>query len=81
MKKQFRKGFIDYFNSKEVCGFTFYQCTLQSSEFPNYVRDRFKDFNGKSIITEGNRLIIAIHRDDDSLNKYLLDFSELSLFE
>ena len=71
VKKKFRTGFINYFNNSEHCGFTFYECTLQPSDFPNYIRNNFKDFNGKSIITEDNRLIIAIHQNDDSLNKYL----------
>jgi hypothetical protein len=81
VKKSFRKGFVDYFNSEENCGFKFYQCTLKPSEFSLYIRDRFKDFNGKSIITNDNRLIIAIQQDDDSLNRYLTDFQQLSSFE
>lgn len=80
VKKKFRTGFVDYFNSTVDCGFTFYQCTLQQSLFSSYIRDRFKDFNGKSIITQDNRLIIAIHHTDDSLNKYLLDFEILEKF-
>lgn len=77
VKKKFRTGFINYFNNSEHCGFTFYECTLQPSDFPNYIRNNFKDFNGKSIITEDNRLIIAIHQNDDSLNKYLENFELL----
>tara|TARA_R110002033_G_scaffold46013_2_gene90298 strand:+ start:6261 stop:7937 length:1677 start_codon:yes stop_codon:yes gene_type:complete len=81
VKKKFRSGFIDYFNNAVDCGFSFYQCTLQPLEFPDYIRNRFKDFNGKSIITQDNRLIIAIHQNDDSLNQYLLDFEPLENFQ
>ena len=77
VKKIFRTGFIDYFNNSEHCGFKFYECILQPSDFPNYIRKSFKDFNGKSIITEDNRLIVAIHQKDDSLNQYLENFKLL----
>lgn len=80
-KKMFRAAFINYFNSKEACGFTFYKCTLASSNFSNYIKNNFKDFNGKSIITIDNKLIIAIKDDDTSLNKYLSNFEPLEKFE
>ena len=81
VKNIFRSSFVDYFNNAEHCSFTFYECTLQPSEFREYIRFHFKDFNGKSIITKDNRLIIAIHQYDNSLNKYLSDFKSLENFQ
>lgn len=77
IKETFRNNFLNFFNKAEECGFVFYKCTLQPSEFQTYVDKHFRELNGKCFLTNDNVLLMAKYKSDDSLNHLLLDFQKI----
>lgn len=72
IKKTFRTNFIKYFNDPEKCKFSFYQSVLNSEKHQTFLNENFKQLNGKCFCTIDDRLILAIHESDSTLD-YLLD--------
>lgn len=77
VKKLFRKHFVNYFRNDSENGYTFYEIRL--SDYETFVNDNFRLLNGKSYITKENKLIIAKHKNDNSLDAILSE-NEHSLF-
>ncbi|HCM34395.1 hypothetical protein [Chryseobacterium sp.] len=69
VKELFRNHFVKYFQDNEENGYTFYE--IKVDDFERFVNDNFRLLNGKSYVTKDNKLIIAKHRFDDSLDELL----------
>ncbi|MFP3581712.1 hypothetical protein SB659_19320, partial [Arthrobacter sp. SIMBA_036] len=69
VKELFRNHFVKYFQDNEENGYTFYEINVDN--FERFVNDNFRLLNGKSYVTKDNKLIVARHRLDDSLNELL----------
>jgi hypothetical protein len=80
IKKIFRDGFVNYFNDSEASGFKFYQSILKKEDVADFVNRYFKLLNGKCIRTVDERLILAVHTKDESLNILLDKFERLNNF-
>lgn len=78
VKKTFRNNFLDFFNDEQKCGFTFFECTLSQSEFKNYLDKNFRELNGKCFLTNDDRLLLAKHFTDDSIESFLNDFKKIN---
>lgn len=75
-KDKFRTNFIEFFSNKK-CEFVFYE--YEKQDFENFVEKNFRKINGKTFITKDKKLILAKHKEDESLNEILNDFKEYEL--
>lgn len=75
-KNKFRNNFINFF-STDKSEFKFYE--YQKQNFETFVENNFRRINGKTFITKENKLILAKHKTDDSLDEILSDFTEYIL--
>lgn len=75
-KDKFRNNFIDFFSSKKS-EFEFYK--YENQDFENFVEKNFRKINGKTFITKDEKLLLAKHKGDDSLNEILNEFKEYEL--
>lgn len=75
-KDKFRNNFINFFSSKKS-EFEFYE--YENQDFEKFVEKNFRKINGKSFITKDEKLILAKHKGDDSLNEILNEFKEYEL--
>ena len=73
IKQEFRNNFLEFFNNENECGFTFYQSVLPKENHESFVNENFKKVNGKIFKTIDNRLLLAVHKSDNSLDR-LLDY-------
>ncbi|MCG8237727.1 hypothetical protein [Tenacibaculum finnmarkense] len=76
-KQMFRNNFIDFFSSENKSDFKLYE--YQKLDFNNFIEQNFRLINGKSFITNENKLILAKHTSDNSLNKLLPKFKDYKL--
>lgn len=76
-KDRFRKNFIDFFNSEDKSDFSLYQYKKGNHE--EFVESNFRTINGKCIKTKDKKLILAIHKSDNSLADLLIDFDSYIL--
>ncbi|MCD8431740.1 hypothetical protein LNJ05_03090 [Tenacibaculum finnmarkense genomovar ulcerans] len=76
-KQMFRNNFIDFFSSENKSDFKLYE--YQKLDFNNFIEQNFRLINGKSFITNENKLILAKHTLDNSLNKLLPKFKDYKL--
>ena len=76
-KNKFRSNFIDFFSSKSKSDFQLYE--YQETDFESFVEDNFRVINGKCFITKENKLILAKHSGDDTLNNLLDEFKVFEL--
>jgi len=72
VKETFRDNFVKFFNDSKACGFELYEATFSSEDYPTFVETHFKKLNGKCFCTIDNRLLLALHTSDTSVD-YLLD--------
>lgn len=75
-KEKFRKNFIKFFTT-EKSDFDFYE--YKKKDIENFVEKNFRKINGKTFITKDEKLILAKHKEDESLNEVLIDFKEYEL--
>ena len=73
-KNKFRSNFINFFSNKSKSNFQIFE--YQKTDFKNFIENNFRLINGKSFITKDNKLILAKHSEDDSLDNLLTDFKE-----
>lgn len=81
VKDDFRNHFLDFFNNKEKCDFEFYESILQVNQYATFIEKNFKKLNGKCFCTINNRLILAKHKIDESLDKLLVNFKKIEKLE
>jgi hypothetical protein len=77
IKNQFRNNFVDFFSDKNKSKFQLYE--YQKTDLERFVNDNFRVINGKCFITKENKLILAKHSEDDTLNSLLPEFKEYEL--
>jgi hypothetical protein len=70
----FRGDIIEYFNDVSRCMYAFYKSKKVPAKLPSYIRDHFRLLLGKAYLNENGELLIAVHREDDSLDSLLNDF-------
>lgn len=75
-KNKFRNNFLKFFSNKKF-EFDFYE--YEKQDFENFVEKHFRKINGKTFITKDEKLILAKHKDDKSLNEILTEFKEYEL--
>lgn len=75
-KNKFRNNFIEFFFNKKS-EFEFYE--YEKQDFENFVEKNFRKINGKTFITKDEKLILAKHKEDESLNEILTEFKEYEL--
>jgi hypothetical protein len=76
-KLMFRTNFIDFFSSQSKSDFKLYE--YQKLDFNSFVETNFRLINGKCFLTNEDKLILAKHTSDNSLNNLLVDFKEYKL--
>lgn len=74
---EFRKHFIDYFNDKNACKFSFYESVLPEEDHQRFVEMNFRWLNGKCFRTIDNRLLLAKYSVDNSLHDLLHNFKKI----
>lgn len=77
VKETFRNHFLDFFNNGKECYFEFYECILNKTEFSDFIEKNFKRLNGKCFCTIDNRLLLAKHRKDTTIEDLLGYFIKL----
>ncbi len=76
-KNKFRNNFVEFFSDKDKSDFQLYE--YQNTDLERFVNDNFRVLNGKCFITKENKLILAKHSKDDTLNNLLNEFKEYEL--
>lgn len=76
-KLMFRNNFIDFFSNQNKSDFQFFE--YQKNDFVNFVENNFRLINGKCFLTNENKLILAKHTSDNTLNNLLTEFHEYEL--
>ena len=76
-KQMFRDNFIDFFSNQDKSFFKIY--VYQKDDFNGFVENNFRLINGKCFLTNENKLLLAIHKWDSTLNSLLTDFKEYHL--
>ncbi len=71
-KKTFRANFIDFFSDATKSGFAFYE--YQKADYDTFVAQNFRQIYGKCFLTQNNKLLLAKHAKDESLNSLLVAF-------
>jgi len=74
VKETFRNHFLEFFNNRDECKFEFYESKLNQNEYSSFIETNFKRLNGKCFCTVDNRLLLAKHIEDTSLNDLLDHF-------
>lgn len=73
-KNRFRENFIAFFSDKSKSEFEFYE--FKDDNIKEFVEMNFRKINGKCFLTNENKLILALHTNDDTLNKLTSDFKQ-----
>ena len=76
-KLMFRNNFIDFFSRHSKSDFQLFE--YQKNDFENFVENNFRLINGKCFLTIDNKLILAKHKLDNTLNDLLYEFNEYLL--
>jgi len=72
VKETFRDNFLEFFNNKSLCEFEFFESSVSREDYKMLVEQNFKIMNGKCYCTVDERLILAKHITDSSLD-FLMD--------
>ena len=70
-KLEFRTKFINFFNDFQNSGFEIFEKEFTLQEVTKFVEKHFRLLNGKCFFTNDNKLLIAKHIFDNSLNEIL----------
>jgi hypothetical protein len=76
-KLMFRTNFINFFSNQSKSDFELY--VYQKNDFEIFVENNFRLINGKCFLTIDNKLILAKHKLDNTLNGLLCEFNEYVL--
>jgi hypothetical protein len=77
-KSDFRNQFISFFNHSSESHFSIYEKEMSPAEAILIVNENFRIINGKCFYSINNKLLIAKHRYDNSLNE-IIDLNEFSI--
>ena len=76
-KLMFRDNFIEFFSNQSKSDFQLY--IYQNNDFEIFVENNFRLINGKCFLTINDKLILAKHKLDNTLNGLLSEFKEYEL--
>ena len=76
-KLMFRNNFIEFFSNQSKSDFQLY--VYQKNDFEIFVENNFRLINGKCFLTIDDKLILAKHKLDNTLNSLLSEFKEYEL--
>jgi hypothetical protein len=76
-KLMFRNNFINFFSNNSKSDFQLFE--YQKNDFKNFVENNFRLINGKCFLTIDDKLILAKHKLDNTLNSLLSEFKEYEL--
>ena len=76
-KLMFRNNFINFFSNNSKSDFQLFE--YQKNDFENFVENNFRLINGKCFLTIDDKLILAKHKLDNTLNSLLSEFKEYEL--
>jgi hypothetical protein len=79
VKAEIRTNFLKYFNNKHECGYSFYESILPQENHEKFVTDHFKRLTGKIYKTSENKLLLAKHESDNTINDLLTSFTEFKI--
>ena len=68
-KKVFRQNFIDFFSNDIKSEFKLY--VYQGGDYLSFIEQNFRVLNGKCFITTENKLVIARHQTDNTLDNFI----------
>lgn len=71
-KSRFRENFIEFFSDKNKSEFEFYE--FKEENIKNFIELNFRKINGKCFLTTENKLILARHKNDKTMNDITADF-------
>jgi len=77
IKDKFRKNFIDFFSNHQKSNFELYEYLNNDKE--RFIEDNFRKVNGKCYVTLDNKLILAKHNEDQTLDPLLHNFKVYEL--
>ncbi|SEB01427.1 hypothetical protein SAMN05443667_11554 [Flavobacterium gillisiae] len=77
VKSTFRNNFLDFFNHSSKCGFEFYESTIKQEDYSGFINENFKRLNGKCFCTNDNRLLLAKHTEDTTVNDLIEKFIKI----
>jgi hypothetical protein len=81
VKETFRNHFLEFFNNSKECDFEFYESKLNEIEYSNFIEINFKRLNGKCFCTKDNRLLLAKHKEDTTIEDLLSYFIKIKELE
>lgn len=81
VKETFRDHFLEFFNNSDECKFEFYESKLSQNEYSSFIDENFKRLNGKCFCTIDNRLLLAKHTEDTTINDLLDYFIKIKKIE
>jgi hypothetical protein len=77
-KVMLRNNFVDFFSNQRESNFQLYQ--YKKPDFDNFIKKNFRLINGKCFLTDNDKLILAKHSGDKTLNSsFLENFKEFHL--
>ena len=76
-KLMFRNNFIDFFSNQSKSDFQLFE--YQNNDFEIFVENNFRLINGKCFLTINDKLILAKHNLDNTMNGLLSEFKEYKL--
>jgi hypothetical protein len=81
VKEKFRNHFLKFFNNKEKCGFEFYEANFEKEDYLLFIEDNFKRLNGKCFCTIDDKLLLAKHYKDDTIDDLMVNFKKIEKLE
>lgn len=76
-KLMFRNNFINFFSNQCKSDFQIFE--YKKNDIKNFVQNNFRVINGKCFQTNENKLILAKHKLDNTLDGLLTEFSEYQI--
>lgn len=81
VKETFRNHFLKFFNNKEKCGFEFFESNFKKEDYQLFIEDNFKRLNGKCFCTIDNKLLLAKHYKDNTIEDLIGYFNKIEKLE
>lgn len=81
VKETFRNNFLEFFNNSTECKFEFFESKIKKENYSDFVENNFRKLNGKCYCTIDNRLILAKHIKDASLDSLMGNFIKTEKLE
>ncbi|HSD06510.1 hypothetical protein [Flavobacterium sp.] len=81
VKETFRDNFLEFFNNSSECKFEFFESNINKNDYSDFVINNFRKLNGKCYCTIDERLLLAKHIDDKTLDLLMSNFTKTDKLE